>query len=197
MARRMEGPKILFLLIRYLVPVGVVLHTHQLSDFANSDVTKTSSSACFMCRVNHSNNSSHSISCQVVVGFDIILAVITIAISDFIAMLHVCNLWERKRRLVVLSIILFLLAQIASVVCAFITLPNLIPTVSFSEKAKACKIPQRSFFYIIWVPALFFELAMIIIVLWNRTLRSHTEEFSKVTCGDGLIYFAILSSASN
>ncbi|KAF9069476.1 hypothetical protein BDP27DRAFT_718836 [Rhodocollybia butyracea] len=106
-------------------------------------------------------------------------------------MLHVCNLWERKQRLMVLSIIIFIFTEAASVACAIITLASLIPTVSFNETAKACVIPQRSFFFIAWVPAVFFDLAMIIIVLWNRTLRSHTEGFSKVAHGDGLIYFVV------
>ncbi|KAF9069474.1 hypothetical protein BDP27DRAFT_1325412 [Rhodocollybia butyracea] len=107
-------------------------------------------------------------------------------------MLHVCNLWERKRRLVVLSIILFVFTQAASVACASITLPNLIHIASFNEKLKACTVPQRFSVFSMWVPALFFELAMITIVLWNRTLREECS--TKLVCRDELLYFAIVST---
>ncbi|KAE9397920.1 hypothetical protein BT96DRAFT_1020458 [Gymnopus androsaceus JB14] len=169
-------PKVLFLLIRYIVPLCLLLLTHQMSGIGNSDVT--------------------DLSCKVVFNVALMLGVLTIAVGNFLVMLHVWNLWERSRRLILWSLFLFIVTQVANVACGIITVLHMIPIVSFNPIVRACVIAQRVTFVIMWAPGLSFEIAMMTIVMWNAILRprSNQSEFAKIVHRDGVVYFVILST---
>ncbi|KIK65122.1 hypothetical protein GYMLUDRAFT_39511 [Collybiopsis luxurians FD-317 M1] len=157
-------PKILFLFIRYIVPIGVILHSHQLSGIANTDVTDA-----------------------------LMLGVLSIGMGNFLVMLHVWNLWERRQNLIFGSLILFAITQIANLTCGVITVINVIPIVSFSPILKSCTLARKTSLVYIWAPGLLFELAMFSAVFWNAASRPRTiqTEFSKVLHRDGIAYFAL------
>ncbi|KAF5368719.1 hypothetical protein D9757_010427 [Collybiopsis confluens] len=185
-----RAPKILFLLVRYIVPVGVILHSHrtfpspmsffnavvptlwsELSGIANSDVTDTPrgefSANC------GSQGQLRPINSNTLCR-QLMLSELTTGMGNFLVMLHVWNLWERNRILIVASLILFTLTQIANIICGVISVINIT-------------------FYL-WAPGLLFELAMFAAVYLNAGARPRTlqTEFSKVLHRDGMVYFAVL-----
>ncbi|KAG7447185.1 uncharacterized protein BT62DRAFT_66471 [Guyanagaster necrorhizus] len=77
-------PKVLFLLIRYLVPSTVIIHIHLLSGIANSHVSNTLRNLLYLFQI-------------------------SVGISNFLVLLHLWNLWERTPRFICWTLAFFVL----------------------------------------------------------------------------------------
>jgi len=167
-------PKVLFLLIRYLVPVGLIINISEMSGLGNDWVTTPF--------------------CKVWFAVAISVGVVTIAIGNFMVLLHIWNLWDRNRRFMLFTMLLFFCTQVTTIVCIAVALTEVIPNTSFSPLLKLCVLDQRSRIGMLWAPGVVFELVAFISLCWNAMERPRDKktEFTKVLYRDGSIYFLLL-----
>ncbi|THV02589.1 hypothetical protein K435DRAFT_775393 [Dendrothele bispora CBS 962.96] len=169
-----KTPKTLYLFLRYLVHTTLIIHAYQLSGLGNDGLTDKF--------------------CQIWFPLGLVLGVISLAVGNFLVLIHVWNLWERKRLFILWSLLLFIATQLANIVCLVMTVRDLVPHVAFSKDLKLCVLIERGIIALLWAPGLFFEAIMFFVVLWNAFNRPRTvnSDVARALCRDGLIYFASL-----
>ncbi|KAI3610039.1 hypothetical protein WG66_007335 [Moniliophthora roreri] len=159
-------PKFLFLLIRYIVVISVLVHTYLDSEM--SGLTRS-----------------------VQLPDEFVLAIITIAISNSIVLLHMWNLWDRKIWFILCSLVLFIVTQLANTATVIFGMTKIIPSTYFSHELRLCVISNKSSIQVLWAPGLVFEIFMLIALLWNALARPRAgeDELRDILIRDGLVFF--------
>lgn len=96
---RLSFPKLLFLFNRYVVPACLIILTYATSGFSD-DILSDSF-------------------CQTWFGVGIVVGMVSIGTSNFLILLRLWVLWDRKTRLVLVTLPLFLVTQITAIVWTF------------------------------------------------------------------------------
>ncbi|KAK0462713.1 hypothetical protein IW261DRAFT_1576317 [Armillaria novae-zelandiae] len=181
-------PKILFLIIRYFVPAFVLIHLCQLtglSTFSDMVVFKL----CF-----EPDTSNERTSCKVWFNVSASMGIITIAIGNFLALMHIWNLWDRDGRLMILTSCLFVATQIANLVCLAFALVHITESVYFNPTFSMCMLTDRHSAGIIWAPGVAFEAVIFSALFWNALSRPRylEDDFTKVLYRDGFAYILVV-----
>jgi len=173
---RWSFPKGLFLFIRYLVPVVMIINTHQMSGLAQPILSDKF--------------------CTVWICTAAYLALISIAIGNFIVLLRLWVLWDRNRRLMGWTIVYYVLTQIGAVACSTISIGKMVDAISFQRSLHICIITSRSDFALLWAPGIFFEVMVFATACWNalERPRDRNSPFVRAMYRDGLAYFLVLFS---
>ncbi|TFK38378.1 hypothetical protein BDQ12DRAFT_683567 [Crucibulum laeve] len=168
------APKFLFLLVRYAVPSGLLLHTYQISGISN---------------ITLSNGF-----CKMVFAMTSNLGLVTIGVGNFLVLLRLWLIWNRARRLVCWTLCLFIGTQVATVGCAVAVMINVGPSVRFNEDLNMCQISRRGFVSALYTPALIFEGIAMVIVCWNALdrPRRYYGDIIDSLCRDGFGYVGLL-----
>ncbi|KAK0201175.1 hypothetical protein DFS33DRAFT_1357932 [Desarmillaria ectypa] len=161
--------KALFLTIRYLVPAFVLIHLSQLTGLS------TFSDTAIWFNVSAS------------------MGIITIAIGNFLALMHIWNLWERDGQLMILTSCLFVATQIANIICLTFSLVHITESVYFNSTFSMCMLTDRHSAGIIWVPGVAFEAVIFSALFWNALSRPRylEDDFTKILYRDGFVYILL------
>ncbi|KAG1772078.1 hypothetical protein EDD22DRAFT_861681 [Suillus occidentalis] len=119
---------------------------------------------------------------------------VSIGTSNFLVLLRLWVLWDRKTRLVLATLPLFLVTQITAIVCTTYVVSSMMPLMVFEPYLHSCMLTEKVNFAILWTPGIVFELMIFIMTWWNaldRPLPQHAK-MAKVMYRDGSIYFFVL-----
>ncbi|KAF7376419.1 AAA domain-containing protein [Mycena sanguinolenta] len=171
-----SAPKVLFLFIRYMVPTVLIIYNIQLSDLEPSLTFPTAFCVSWM-------------------SIGAFMALSTIATSNFLIMLRLWVLWDRDRKLVIWTLLLFVLAQLSGLATVSILVWEFKRKLDFNPKFHMCgfvgKPPPVA---ILWAPGTAFEIVLCAITWFNVLKRPRTSNASLATAmyRDGFLYFLLL-----
>ncbi|PBK70451.1 hypothetical protein ARMSODRAFT_911988 [Armillaria solidipes] len=169
-------PKALFLIIRYFVPAFVLIHLcRKLLQDQSTDIQRFD-----VCKVWFNVSAS--------------MGIITIAIGNFLALMHIWNLWERDGRLMILTSCLFVATQIANIICLTFSLVHITESVYFNSTFSTCMLTDRHSAGIIWAPGVAFEAVIFSALFWNALSRPRylEDDFTKILYRDGFAYILVV-----
>ncbi|KAJ6540414.1 hypothetical protein B0H19DRAFT_1036312 [Mycena capillaripes] len=170
--------KVLFLILRYMVPlflVGQTLTRSGLSRIPTSDTVcktwtpVTSYAGCF-----------------------------SIMISNFLVLLRIWTTLPGGHRLIGWSFVFFVVMQIANFAVTTWVISEMIPVLFFEPTFGLCTFSSKPNVVGLWVPGLLFEVVVFITVCWNMLFRKGVlrldsdAQVTHVLFRDGVIYFVIL-----
>ncbi|KAG1745035.1 uncharacterized protein EDB91DRAFT_1122210, partial [Suillus paluster] len=171
---RLSLPKLLFLFNRYAVSASLIILTYAFSGISD-DILSDSF-------------------CHTWFGVGVVVGMVSIGTSNFLILLRLWVLWERRTRLVVSTLILFLLTQTTSIICTSYIVCSMLPYMIFEPQLHVCMLIKEVDFVILWAPGIAFELMIFIMTWWNaldRPLPRHAK-MARVMYRDGSIYFFVL-----
>ncbi|KAG2064738.1 hypothetical protein BDR04DRAFT_955331, partial [Suillus decipiens] len=175
---QLSFPKLLFLFNRYAVPTCLIVLTYVVRGQANERGLPTDSLQ----------------SCQAWFGVGIIIGMVSIGTSNFLILLRLWVLWDRRTRLVIVTLPLFLITQITAIVCTTYVVSSMMPFMIFEPYLQSCMLTQKVNFVVLWAPGVIvFEVMIFITTWWNaldQPLSQHTK-MTKVMYRDGSIYFFV------
>ncbi|KAK0431205.1 hypothetical protein EV421DRAFT_197486 [Armillaria borealis] len=122
------------------------------------------------------------------------MGIITIAIGNFLALMHIWNLWERDGRLMILTSCLFVATQIANIICLTFSLVHITESVYFNSTFSTCMLTDRHSAGIIWAPGVAFEAVIFSALFWNALSRPRylEDDFTKILYRDGFAYILVV-----
>ncbi|KAI0315685.1 hypothetical protein OF83DRAFT_333768 [Amylostereum chailletii] len=134
--------------------------------------------------------------CKVWTSISILLGVLSMASSNFIILLRVWVLWERRVALVISTLILCILCQLATLGMAIWYITQAIPHIIYmkSPNIMACALIDRINFVGLWAPGVCFEVVVFITTCWNAfdRPRAYDQGLHKALYRDGALYFVVL-----
>ncbi|KAK0497838.1 hypothetical protein EDD18DRAFT_1159662 [Armillaria luteobubalina] len=175
-------PKAFFLLLRYIVPPSVIIHTHLLSGIANSHFSSIVSSDAVLSR-----------SCVIWYDISMYLGQISVTISNFLVLLHLWNLWERPPLFICCTLALFTLTTIASIVCTTFVVLATSHDVYYDQALRTCALRARDRMPLLWAPCMAFEIVAFSTMVYNALSRPrslHTD-VGRILYRDGVAYFLV------
>ncbi|KAG0696334.1 hypothetical protein DFH29DRAFT_209326 [Suillus ampliporus] len=161
-------PKLLFLFNRYVVPASLIVLTY--------DITLSDSV------------------CLTWFGVGVVVGMVSIGTSNFLVLLRLWVLWDRRTRLVLATLILFMLTQTTSLVFTAYIVSTMLPFMVFEPYLHVCMLKEKVDLAILWAPGIVFEVMVFIMTWWNaldRPLPQHAK-MAKVMYRDGSTYFFVL-----
>jgi len=170
------APKVLFLFIRYMVPVTLVTFNLQLSILVPT--LELSTAFC--------------VSWMSIASF---LAWGTIATSNFLILLRLWVIWDRDRKLVIWTLLLFVLAQVGGLATTSFLVWEIKRKLVWNTKFHMCGFhggpPPVA---ILWAPGTAFEIVLCAITWWNVLTQPRTSNDSLAAAmyRDGFMYFLVL-----
>ncbi|KAG2044093.1 hypothetical protein BDR03DRAFT_940740 [Suillus americanus] len=132
--------------------------------------------------------------CQTWFAVGIVIGMVSIGTSNFLILLRLWVLWDRKTRLVLVTLPLFLVTQITAIVCTTYVVSSMMPLVVFEPYLHSCILTRKVNFVILWTPGIVFEFMIFVTTWWNaldQPLPQHAK-MAKVMYRDGSIYFFVL-----
>ncbi|KAJ7583914.1 hypothetical protein C8J56DRAFT_1094854 [Mycena floridula] len=180
-------PKVLFLLVRYLVPISMVMFMTATAGLGNEWITPV----VHFIRINIKLLILRS--CKIWYGFGAMIGIGTIAIGNFMVLLHIWNLWDRDRRFILLTMTTFVGTQIASIICGSIVIRNISRNSTFNHALSVCVLTDRSQVGLLWATGVVFEVVALSSLLWSALSRPRDTktEFTKILYRDGSLYFLV------
>lgn len=170
-------PKVTFLLLRYTVPCVLIVHTYKLAGLKSV----------------HNPNSF----CQAWFNITVCLGMATIAVGNFLVLLRLWVIRNRNRIFIFSTLIVFVLAHVATITCVTILLINVTPSLMFFRGLGGlgmCIIARRSILGILYVPAVIFNALALAATIWNAIGRPRREGTSLMQYlrQDGFIFVLLL-----
>ncbi|KAF8210641.1 hypothetical protein K438DRAFT_165307 [Mycena galopus ATCC 62051] len=190
---KMSAPKFLFLFMRYTVPIALIIFTIQLSGLEQE--LELSAAVIVSIRQPSGSLVSHLRSCVSWMSVATFLATSTIATSNFLILLRLWVVWDRNRRLVIWTLLLFVLAQFGGLAAASVLVSEFKQKLVWNKTLHMCgfdtKPPPIA---ILWAPGTVFEVVLCVITWWNVLTQPRTSNASLASAiyRDGLMYFLIL-----
>ncbi|KAJ6476049.1 hypothetical protein C8R47DRAFT_1142104 [Mycena vitilis] len=172
---RWSSPKVLYLIVRYVVPCTMVVFTIQLAGL--SPGLKLSDSFC-----------SGWMSFGAFMGF------CTVSTSNFLILLRLWVIWDRNRTLVVWSLLLFILAQFGGLATTSYVVWRVHNTMYWNPDIKTCAFHGAPPIAALWAPGTAFEVVLCAITWWNALTQPRTVNapMAVIMYRDGFLYFLLL-----
>ncbi|KAK7005793.1 AAA domain-containing protein, partial [Favolaschia claudopus] len=169
-----SAPKILFLVMRYTVPIAVAIFHIRKS---------------LSCLVSYRWRS-----CISWMSLGSFIAVGTIATSNLLILLRLWVIWDRNRKLVMWTLLLFLLAQIGGIASTSVLVSQLKRKLVWSPMFHLCVFQDAPPpIYIVWLPGTFFEI-LLCAIAWGHSLkqpRTSNDSLTEAVYRDGFMYFLV------
>ncbi|KAF8803986.1 hypothetical protein BYT27DRAFT_7170423 [Phlegmacium glaucopus] len=153
---RWTFPKAIFLILRYSVPCALIVHNYQLAALSTVDEPGNS--------------------CQVWFNIVVCLGMATTAIGNFLVLLRLWVIRNRNRIFICSTLVLFLVAHVASIACVVVVLINVTPSLVFDPQMSTCVIERRSVLGSLYAPAVIFDGIALAATFWNALGRSRNQE---------------------
>ncbi|KAK6985019.1 hypothetical protein R3P38DRAFT_2575143 [Favolaschia claudopus] len=185
--------KVLFLILRYLVPSFIAVQTtlrSGLSVIEMSDELNSCSSRPIICPTNSR--------CKSVMSIGSYAGWLSIVISNFLVLLRIWTTLPHSHRLRFWSIVLFIVAQLGSLGATTWAVAQMIPVLFFDARIGLCSFSSRPNVIGMWVVGLAYEVVVFLTVSWNtlnrpRALGIDPEvAVTRIFLRDGIVYFVIL-----
>ncbi|TRM66553.1 hypothetical protein BD626DRAFT_483072 [Schizophyllum amplum] len=169
--------QVTFLILRYLPILGILVENVQLSGL----VVAVHFPDAF---------------CRTWTGITTYLAAITMATSDFLVLLRLWVIWDRDRRLIALSLVGYVMTQLANIACVTYSVVSMTAAIVYSDDMHMCVFTQNISIATLWIPGLAFDVLIFTATVWNALLRPMPANSSMVKAlyRDGFMYFMALSS---
>ncbi|THV02647.1 hypothetical protein K435DRAFT_852673 [Dendrothele bispora CBS 962.96] len=166
-------PKILFLFLRYVVPTSLMISTFQMSGLTGIISDKY---------------------CQVWLGLSVSIGLICIYMANFLVLLHLWNICERKKLLVFGSLGVYVAAFTANVICLALAVSHLPYNTTYSTVFRICIMQDKKLLPMLWAPGLALDVVALPTVIYNALERPRDvrTEFRSQIFRDGVLFFAIL-----
>ncbi|KAF8180695.1 hypothetical protein K438DRAFT_1602397, partial [Mycena galopus ATCC 62051] len=175
-----KGPttleKVLFLLLRYMVPLFLAAQTATQSILLR---------------------------CKVWTSFVTYVGWLSIVISNFLVLQRIWTTLPRGHRLIRWSRAFFVFMQLASLAVTSWVVSNMIPVLVFEPTVGLCTFNSKPSVFGLWVPGLVFEVVVFFTVCWNTLDRpralgpdSHSH-ITRMLFRDGAVYFVVPLRVAN
>jgi len=166
--------KAIFLLLRYAVPCAFIVHNYQL---AGLNLVQKPNSFC-----------------QVWFNIMVCLGMMTVAIGNFLVLLRLWLLRNRNRRFIFFTLILFVIANLASIACVVIVLVNVNSSMMYDPGLRMCVMAHRGLIGLLFAPAVIFDGIALVATLWNALGRPRCQQMSLMQYlrQDGFIFVLLL-----
>jgi len=167
-------PKVIFLLLRYAVPSALIVHNYQIVGL-------------------HSIVDPNSF-CQVWFNVVVCLGMVSTAIGNFLVLLRLWLLRNRSQKFILSTLILFVVAHLATITCVVIVLINVNPSFMFDPTLNMCVMVHRSIVGLLYVPAVIFDGIALAVTFWNAFGRPRRQEIGLLQYlrEDGFIFVLLL-----
>ncbi|KAJ7905053.1 hypothetical protein B0H13DRAFT_2663232 [Mycena leptocephala] len=186
---KFTSSKILFLALRYCVPIVMIVHTVQLAGLSNITLPDTV--------------------CKVWYTFGILVGWLALAINDWLVLLRLWILWDRNRTLILCTLFIFIASNTTVFVLTIFSFTSVIRMTIFRPAKVALKwelaansvfiplleicAPDNPFvtthFRVLWLPEVLFQLMMVCALGWK--IHLHPQTFNALL-RDGYLYFLCL-----
>ncbi|KAF5361485.1 hypothetical protein D9758_006208 [Tetrapyrgos nigripes] len=157
-------PKVLFLLLRYIVPIALLVNIIYMSGISGY----VSDKHC----------------------------VVWFGVSEFgvLVLLHLWNISDRNKFLVIATLVIYILAFIANMVTAALAVSYLPGHTTYSPIFKLCALDHKKGIPFVWAPGLVLDVLIIPTLIYNALERPRDArtELTTQVFRDGLLFFAIL-----
>ncbi|KAJ7655898.1 hypothetical protein B0H17DRAFT_1185986 [Mycena rosella] len=170
--------KVLFLVLRYMVPLLLLVMT-----ITRSGIPVVPMSATV---------------CKGWTAFATFAGWLSIVISNFLVLLRIWTTLPRGHKLIRWSIVFFVAVQLTGLGVTTWVIAQMIPVLVFEPLVGLCTFTSKPNVVGLWVVGLIFEVVVFLIVCWNtldrpRTLGSDSEvAVTRLLFRDGVVYFVIL-----
>ncbi|KAF8556649.1 hypothetical protein OG21DRAFT_1482863 [Imleria badia] len=164
---RLSIAKVLFLFNRYAVPFAMIVVSHEFSG-----VTPY-----------------RSLSVWYAIG--VTVGMMSIATSNFLILLRLWVLWDRSPRLILGTLLFYVVTQLVSLGCVGYVINDMLPTLFFDPILRICLPNSKPKFVMLWTPGMAFELMVFLTAVWNALdrPRSQNVRMTKIMYRDGSLYF--------
>ncbi|KAJ6534825.1 hypothetical protein B0H19DRAFT_1038857 [Mycena capillaripes] len=170
--------KILFLILRYMVPLFLTVQT----------ITRSGLSIIVM----------SDVVCKGWTSFATYAGWLSIVISNFLVLLRIWTTLPRGHHFIPWSLAFFFLMQLTNFSVTTWVVSNMIPVLVFEPLVGLCTFTSKPSVFGLWVPGLVFEIVVFVTVCWNmfdrpRTIGTDSDRYiTRVLFRDGVMYFLIL-----
>ncbi|KAJ7905052.1 hypothetical protein B0H13DRAFT_2663233 [Mycena leptocephala] len=169
---KFTSSKILFLALRYCVPIVMIVHTVQLAGLSNITLPDTV--------------------CKVWYTISILVGWLAFAINDWLVLLRLWILWDRNRTLILCTLFVFIASNTTVFVLTIFSFTSVIPNSVFIPVLDICA-PDKPFvtthFRVLWLPEVLFQLMTVCALGWK--IHLHPQTFNALL-RDGYLYFLCL-----
>jgi len=167
-------PKVIFLLLRYGVPCALIVHIYQLSAL-NAIMDPDGF-------------------CEVWFNVMVCFGMVTNAIGNFLVLLRLWLITNRNQKFIFATLILFVIAHVATITCVVIVLVNANPSLIFDPVLTMCMMIRRSILGLLYVPAVIFDSVALVVTFWNALRRPRSQEMGlmRYLRQDGFIFVLLL-----
>ncbi|KIY65568.1 hypothetical protein CYLTODRAFT_492220 [Cylindrobasidium torrendii FP15055 ss-10] len=163
-------PKWLFLFMRYTVPAIIIVCISQLT--AGIDAFG-------------------AVFCKAFLAFATCVGVVTIAMGNFLVLLHFWNLWNRNTRIMIWTMGLFVTCQLATIGCAAKVISTLIRNIGWSDQLNMCVMTGREDIALAWIPGAFFEAIILTLVIYKGLTKTKLNDEAEDNLSNGLYFHGI------
>ncbi|KAJ6543058.1 hypothetical protein B0H19DRAFT_1035468 [Mycena capillaripes] len=170
--------KILFLILRYMVPLFLTAQT----------ITRSGLPIIVM----------SDVVCKAWTSITSYAGWLSIAISNFLVLLRIWTTLPRGHRFIPWSLGFFVVMQLTNFAVTTWVVSNMIPVLVFEPLVGLCTFATKPSVVGLWVPGLVFEVVVFITVCWNtldrpRALETDSDRYiTHILFRDGVVYFVIL-----
>ncbi|KAJ7072045.1 hypothetical protein C8F01DRAFT_1361477 [Mycena amicta] len=172
---KFTSAKALFLYVRYVVPCAMILYTIQLSGLSTTLTLST-------------------IVCRWWMGFAAFVGWAAVASSNFLILLRLWVIWDRDRKLMVRTLLCFVVVQTVGLAAACILVWQMRPALYWNTDLRMCAFSHHIQVSILWVPGMVFDIVLFSITWWNalHKPRASNTRLAAAMYRDGLFYFVLL-----
>lgn len=166
-------PKTIFLLLRYAVPCALIVHAFQLAALNSlPDPNKF---------------------CQVWFSVVVCLGMTSIAIGNFLVLLRLWVLRNRNQKFIFSTLMFFVVAHTATIICVVIVLIRITPSLMF-DSLGMCVIARRSILGLLYIPSVGFDAIALVATFWNSLGRPRScgRDLIRHLRQDGFIFVLLL-----
>ncbi|KAJ7720167.1 hypothetical protein B0H16DRAFT_1896895 [Mycena metata] len=172
--------KILFLVLRYMVPIFLTATT----------VTRSGLPVIPM----------SDIVCKIWISSTTYAGWLSIVISNLLVLLRIWTTLPRGHRFIIWSMYFFVVMQLMSLGVTTWVITNMIPVLVFEPLVGLCTFNEKPNVVGLWLPGLAFEVVVFGTVCWNvldrpRSVGIDSQEgkITRVLARDGVLYFVVIS----
>ncbi|KAH0835715.1 hypothetical protein J3R83DRAFT_9536 [Lanmaoa asiatica] len=186
---RLSIPKVLFLLNRYVVPLAMIVQSHVQWYYAVS----ISCGEHISFRLAGVGLIKFVQFCKLWYAIAVAVGMLSIATSNFLILLRLWVLWDRRPRLMLGTFMFFVVTQIVALSFAGYVIHGMLPTLAFEPLLRVCMPMSKPNFVMLWSPGIAFELMIFLMTMCNALdrPRSRNAQMAKIMYRDGSMYFFV------
>ncbi|KAF7359996.1 hypothetical protein MVEN_00726900 [Mycena venus] len=184
--------KVLFLILRYMVPLFLTAEAITRSGLTTVPMRKPQICLCGR------DAQCLSTSCKIFTSLATYAGWASIGISNFLVLLRIWTTLPREHRLIAWSLTFFVIMQLGSLAVTTWVTSNMIPVLFYDPAVGFCSFSSKPNVAGLWIPGLIFEVVVFATCCWNaldrpRALGTDSETYiTRMLFRDGVIYFMIL-----